>query len=97
MTHGGLQWILILKIISFSRDYVTPAAIYKGCLARVTGSYDSDYKSPQKIGIAINLKALDIETQSLKALKEYADKTRDQFQPLFLTLSNSNKPRFKKR
>ena len=25
------------------------------------------------------------------------EKTRDQFQPLFLTLSNSNKPRFEKK
>ena len=64
--------INFLKTISFSRDYVTPAAICKGYLARMTGSYDSDYKFLQKIGIAINLKALDIETQSLKSLKEYA-------------------------
>ena len=81
----------------FTRDFVLPASFQRGILTQMIKGFKSEYNSLQKIGIAMCPQCLEVEDEAVKLLKEYAEKSANQYRPLFLTLSSKNKAQFEKK
>ena len=85
-----------LKTLSFSRDYVIPAAVKKGELISLTESFRTPYDALRKTGVAFMANSLNMKGHEVTLLKEYSTRVNDQFKPLFVNLSVNNNHIFKR-